>query len=293
MARSMTAYGRAHGETSQGLFLIEIYSVNRKSLDIHTNLPKELLFLDMELRKKVSEKVKRGMVTVRMTKESGNGNTLDLPSMEHLKTLHSKWSLVAETLGYDPHEAVPFSLLMETALSSSNMAQGQDETFKKQVFGGLDQALSTFMKMKETEGKTLSEDIFPRLEMIAKKVQEIAPNAKKAPKRLHDKLKKKLEELKINHEGDEERLSRELVLFVDRIDVTEELTRLGSHIAQFETILKEGKERVGRELDFLTQEMHREANTIAAKSQELEITQSVLAVKSELEKIREQLQNIE
>lgn len=292
MARSMTAYGRAHAKTSQGLFLIEIHSINRKSLDINTNLPKELLFLDMDFRKKVSERVKRGTVTVRVTRESGNGEAFDLPSTQSLKELHKQWSERATALGYDSKEAVPFSLLMQMA-PPSGVVQDEGGTFQQEVFSGFDEALRALIAMKETEGKALMEDIFPRLELIGNKVQEIAPLTKEAPKRFHDKLKKKLEELKISCEGDEERLSRELVLFADKVDVTEEVTRLGSHTTQFKTILQEGKERVGRELDFLTQEMNREVNTIAAKSQELEITQLILAAKSELEKIREQLQNIE
>ncbi len=293
MARSMTAYGRAHAKTDEGLFLIEIHSVNRKSLDINTNLPKELLVLDMGLRGRLGNVVKRGYITVRITKESGNSSLVETPSEEALKRLHAKWSKCAKDLGYDPKEAVPFSMLMQFTLEAIPPGKSPDEKLKEALFKGFDEAIKAFIDMKEVEGDVLTADIFPRLKEIETSIAKVERLAKLAPKRYHDRLAKKLEELKINHEGDEERLAREIVLFTDKLDVTEEITRLSSHVKQFEGILQKDKTRVGRELDFLTQEMNREVNTIAAKSQELEITQAILAVKSELEKIREQLANIE
>ncbi len=293
MARSMTAYGRAHTKTNVGLFLIEIHSVNRKSLDINTNLPKELLVLDMGLRSRLGNVVKRGYITVRITKETGNGSVFEVPSAESMAKLHDAWSKCAKGLGYDPKEAVPFSMLMQFASGTIPCEGSPDDALKNELFNGFDEAIDAFMKMKEIEGQALIADILPRLKEIDANIGKVKELAKLAPSRYHNRLAKKLEELKINHEGDEDRLTREIVLFIDKIDVTEEIARLSSHVQQFEGILQEGKSRVGRELDFLTQEMNREVNTIAAKSQELEITQSTLAVKSELEKIREQLANIE
>lgn len=293
MARSMTAYGRAHAKTSAGLFLIEIHSVNRKSLDIITNLPKELLVLDMGLRSRLGNAVKRGYITVRITKEAGNSAAFEIPSAQSLKELYSGWESCAKSLGYDPKEAIPFSMIMQFALGTTPTATTLDDDLKKALLNGFDGAIKAFMEMKETEGIALIADILPRLKEIEKSIERVDGLSKLAPKRYHDRLAKKLEELEINHEMDEDRLTREIVLFTDKIDVTEEITRLASHVQQFEGILREDKARVGRELDFLTQEMNREVNTIAAKSQELEITQSILTVKSELEKIREQLANIE
>lgn len=293
MARSMTAYGRSHAKTSAGVFLIEVHSVNRKSLDINTNLPKEFLVIDMDLRSRISTDVKRGYVTVRITKETGNAVSLEVPSAESLKEMHGDWVKCAEGLGYDPKVAIPFSMLMQFSLGSTPPAGLPSDQLKEEIFKGFDEAFSAFMKMKETEGEALTRDLLPRLKEIEGNIGKVTELAKLAPKRCHDRLAKKLEELTINHESDEDRLTREIVLFADKVDVTEEVTRLTSHVKQFETILQEKRKRVGRELDFLAQEMNREVNTIAAKSQELEITQSILAAKSELEKIREQLANIE
>lgn len=293
MARSMTAYGRAHAKTEMGLFLIEIHSVNRKSLDIHLNLPKDFLRFDMPLRQRLGESVKRGHVTVRMSKEDVRANLPVVPQMETMQQLHQEWQKCASELGYDAKEAIPFSFLLNFALTTTAPQEISNEELFKQLKEGFEEALKAFLEMKENEGCSLLEDMYPRLEYIENNIQKVRDLAKNAPKRYYDKLVKRLEELKGTHQEDEERLARELVIFTDKVDITEEITRLYSHTQQFREILASSKIRVGRELDFLIQEMNREANTIATKSQELEITQSILSIKSELEKIREQLQNIE
>jgi uncharacterized protein (TIGR00255 family) len=293
MARSMTAYGRAHAETDAGLFLIEIHSVNRRSLDINFNLPKELLMFDMALRQRLGKEVRRGYVSVRITREDIKSALPVMPNGEVLKELHTTWKKCASDLGYDPNEAIPFNFLLSYALSMMPSKDCFGEAFKKQLDKGFEKALDVFLEMKEKEGKALLEDIHPRLDSIEKKLEKIEGLIENAPKRYHDKLAKRLAELKISHEDDEDRLMRELVIFAEKVDVTEEITRLRSHVKQFREIISSDMRRVGKELDFLIQEMNREVNTIAAKSQELEITQNILSVKSEQEKIREQLQNIE
>ena len=296
MARSMTAYGRANATTDAGLFLIEVHSVNRKSLDISISLPKELLALDMNLRKRLAKEVKRGYVTMRITKEDaktqlGQG---PMPGLDSMKQLYQDWENYAKALGYEPREAIPFSFLLDYALSSAPSLQVDLEgAFQKQFEEGVEKAISDFMNMKMKEGEALLSDIKPRVEEIAERLEEITKLTQGAPKRYQEKLLKRLEELKVVSEGDEERLTRELVIFADKIDVTEELTRLSSHVKQLQDNLTSDKRRLGRELEFLIQEMNREVNTIGAKSQDLEITQLVVAIKSELEKIREQIQNIE
>lgn len=294
MARSMTAYGRAHAQTTVGLFLIEIHSVNRKSLDINIYLPKEFLALDMRLRRLIADRVKRGYVTVRVIKEGKSGERLELPPLEVLKTLHVEWNKYAQELGYDLKEAIPFSMMMQMALDKTfSVDTLLDETVEEDLVQGFQKALDPFIEMKEVEGKALLADIFPRLKSIEEEIETIKGLSAVAPQRYQDRLAKKLSELRVSHEMDEERLAREVVLFADKIDVTEEMTRLSSHVTQCQELLKGDKLRIGRELDFLIQEMHRETNTIAAKSQELAITQATLRVKSGIEKIREQLANIE
>ncbi|MCB1116103.1 MAG: YicC family protein [Chlamydiia bacterium] len=292
MARSMTAYGRAHAKTSGGVFLIEIHSVNRKSLDISANLPKEFLSIDMDLRSLLSDEVKRGYVTIRITKE-GSAGAFVIPSVESLEVLHTEWAERATALGYNAKEAVPFSMIMQFALGTTPPVAMLDETLKKQLLDGFKTALEAFVKMKEIEGEACANDIAHRLQEIDTCVDKVKTLAPFAPQRYQEKLAKKLEEISASASIDEDRLAKEVVLFAEKVDVTEEITRLTSHVKQFEGILKDKKKRIGRELDFLSQEMNREINTIAAKSQEIEITQAVLGAKSALDKIREQLANIE
>lgn len=295
MFRSMTAYGKAYIPMAEGQFLIEIHSVNRKSLDIMINLPKELLMLDMELRKLLAKEVKRGFITVRVNREDSRFLVnAPLPDYDAMKALKEEWSRCAEKLGYSPKEAIPFSMLLDAGLSSSGVSDLKlDEPLQKKLKEGFQKALADFIAMREKEGSSLLADITPRLDEIEKIICSIEERVNTAPEKFKEKLTKKLEELNLLSGEGEERLMRELVLFAEKVDVTEELTRLKSHVDQFRELLASKKRRVGRELDFLIQEMNREVNTTAAKSQDLEITQAALEIKTEQEKIREQIQNIE
>ncbi|MEM8727416.1 MAG: YicC/YloC family endoribonuclease [Chlamydiota bacterium] len=295
MALSMTAYGRAHTETSMGIFLIEIHSVNRKGLSIRINLPKEFLVLDLPLRLRLAEVVTRGYITVRIAREATDGAVLGIPPIELLKKLQVEWKTCARELGYDCQEAIPFSMIIRFAAEglSSEKAIAIDETVKKEILKGLDAAIGPFMEMKRVEGDALVADLLPRLNAIEGAIERLKKLSTVAPERYRDRLVKKLEGLRIERETDEDRLNREIVLFADKIDVTEEITRLSSHVRQLKGLLKRDEQPVGRESDFLIQEANREVNTVAAKSQQLEMTRVVLGVKSELEKIREQLANIE
>jgi len=296
MFRSMTAYGRAHVTTDAGVFLIEIHSVNRKSLDITLNMPKELLMFDMDLRKELSKEVKRGFITVRITREDNRtAEALMMPDMEVMKSLHESCQAYANTLGYDPKEAIPFHVLLNYGLSlnSGTVDLASDEALQSQLMEGFKKALSEFIAMREKEGASLLADIRPRLDDIEKQLDAIVNRVNAAPEKFQERLEKRLEELDLLKEEGEDRMMRELVIFADKVDVTEEMTRLRSHVQQFRELLSSKKRRVGRELDFLIQEMNREVNTTAAKSQDLEITQAILEMKTEQEKIREQIQNIE
>jgi len=288
----MTGYGKFYLHCPTATFLIELHSVNRKSLEIQSSIPKELLCLDVALRRHLSERVKRGTVLLRITQQEALNPVL--PSFEKMKTLYDKWALFAKKLGYCPQEAISFSMLMEHAIAPSACSLDKIEpSFESDLLAGFDQALTAFIEMKEEEGRALVVDIEARLQTIDQWVRAIGARTLEAPNSYFTKLKQRFAELEMKCQEDHDRLMRELVIFTDRVDISEEITRLLSHIKQVEALLASKKVRVGRELDFLVQEMNREANTIAAKSQDLEIAQSTVAIKSELEKIREQLQNIE
>lgn len=295
MFRSMTAYGRTHVTTDFGLFLIEIHSVNRRHLDITMNLPREFLFFEIDLRKCIAKEVSRGSVTIRITKEHHDTSAeAMMPDLQMMKALKGACRRYGEELGYDPNQSISFYELLNYGCSlKSPISLSANKQLQQQLLDGFKGALGEFLSMREREGNLMLADICLRLDAIEKQLNVIAGRTKFAPDKLYQKLKRRLEELELMKYESEERLARELVMFTEKVDCTEEMTRLHSHLKQFRSLLSSDKKHGGKELDFLIQEMNREANTIAAKSQDLEITQAVLGVKMEQEKIREQVQNIE
>jgi len=279
MLKSMTAYGRAMRRTVAGECVVEIHAVNRKMLDISVHLPREFLFLDLDLRKWVQEEVQRGQVTVRVSFEAARADFL-LPALKNLKT---KWEELARGLGYAP-DVVDFPFLTEQLERLPIAASPLKADLKKAVQA----ALSAFIAMRGKEGEALAKDLKQRLSTIESVLKKIE---KKAPAAL-ERYRKQLQE-KIKKVADDERLIREAVIFAEKVDVAEEITRLYSHLAQFRELL-DGKEKsVGRTLDFLTQEMGREINTLSAKAAENDMVRMAVLIRSEVEKIREQVQNIE
>lgn len=292
--KSMTAYGRATAETAVGLVRLEIQSVNRKGLDISVQLPKEWLFIEMTLRQRIAKSVSRGYVTLRLALDQKKSQPSQLPDRESLKKLQESLKELSLSLGYDPHQAVSFEwLIKEALLTSLSPPPLHEERFSREVLAGLDKAIAAWLKMKEAEGGYLVKTLFPSLEKIKSAMAKISKIAANEPGRYREKLCARLKELDPPIEIDEDRLAREVALLADKVDVLEELDRLGSHCAQFHTLLAEGKGPTGKELGFLTQEMLREVNTCNAKLQAIEGITLALTIKSELEKIREQIQNFE
>ncbi len=289
----MTAFGRAHVITPNDSFVIEIHSVNRKTLDVVVNVPREILFADIEIRKWLTATVKRGRIFVRVTRNSKAPNLdLALPDLNILKKLKKKWEAYAKELGVDQ----PISLQF---LTEQMQRQALDEEVIEEVLflsefkKGFDKALSELEKMKGVEGKALGEDIKLHLKLIATALCEIEKLAPYASKKYRKKILEKIQELSALTQEDEDKVARETMIYAEKVDITEEVTRLKSHILQFEGYCLSKEKRIGRTLDFLIQEMNREVNTIGSKSQEINISKNVLNIKSKLEKIREQVQNIE
>ena len=295
MIKSMTAYSRASASSSLGRFVMEIHSVNRKMLDMSIYLPKDLLWFDIEVRKTLGQALERGQVTLRLTLQSEGVVVKDLSSYAiQLKNLKEGWEKISSELGFDAKEEVNLSFLV-TQLQMVPVAVSKEEeviieTLLHQL---VSTALQDLMQMKETEGKALSFDIQKRLKIIEENLAALEVKKEKPFIHYRQKLIDKLKELgSLNIEA-EERISRELVLLADKMDVTEELVRLRAHIEHFHHHLSSEKKTIGRTLDFLTQEMHREINTLGSKSSDSEISLCVVKCKSELDKIREQVQNIE
>lgn len=289
MPSSMTGFGRAISDAPCGRLTVETQSVNRKYLEVFVSLPKEFSRFEHEVRKWVGEAVSRGQVSVRISLiPSGTGLEGALPDVEMLKGLKKNWEKMARELGYDPKVIdLPFLMQVSPALTKPE-ARDEDLSLLRRCVG---EALQDLVKMKKSEGKALSDDLAKRLKELERMIGAVEAIAPDATKKMRQKLTEKMEEV-LKPGGDvEERLLREVALFAERVDISEEITRFRSHVVQFKELLR--GESVGRKMDFLIQEMGREVNTIGSKSMEAKISHTVVELKSELEKMREQIQNIE
>lgn len=291
---SMTGYG--WGESSQnGLKVtVELSSVNRKQGEIAINLPRDLEVLEAQIRDEVNRKLTRGRTTVRVTLHAAEGREgdrvrINRPLAEayvrELRKLARQLKLKDE-LGVD-------LLLRAPGVLESAPEELDAESVWPTVRSALDQGLAALLKMRGREGAHLAKDLCQRIGAMRKAVARIRKEAPLVQKRYREQLIERvraagLQELQI----DEERLSKEIVFFADRSDISEELTRLQSHFQQFDDCVKSA-EPVGRTLDFLAQEMNREINTIGSKANDSTISREVVQLKTELEKFREQAQNVE
>lgn len=288
MPRSMTAYARVKSQEIKGLsWTVELHSVNRKTLEIYMHLGKELLFLELEMRKMIAKLIHRGQVTVKVHFTKAKKNEIFLPLLKKLKTEFVKLS---KDLHLDSEEVtLPFLLSQFDRLSLEDEMGEKIQTELKKT---LEDALEDFIKMKEVEGKALTSDIKKRCKLLSEYLSQIEKESRKSPEQYQKKLRDRLKEILSEAEMDE-RVLREVAIFAEKVDITEEITRMRSHLQQTEELLQSKEDSVGRKLDFLIQEMLREINTIASKTPILEVTKKTIDSKAELEKIREQVQNIE
>lgn len=285
MPRSMTAYGRAVCTASSGRWVVELHSVNRKMLDLNVVLPKEILFLDLEVRKLLSKEIERGQVTARIYLEDSQLKI----SVKTFKKLKQKWDRIAVDLGFDPKKAITLEFLTEKLESEPSLCD--EKSLKMGLSQVVEAALKPFAAMKEKEGEVLAKEMSRRLQMIRAELQAIEKIFPRLRQQYQDKLKQRI--LNYMQKQDDQAVLREVVIYAERIDISEEIERLYSHIGQFKEVLVSKEKSVGRILDFLTQEMGREINTLTAKSGDSEISKLAVVIKGEIEKIREQVQNIE
>jgi uncharacterized protein (TIGR00255 family) len=290
--KSMTGFGRSECEAPYGKIIAEIQSVNRKYLEIYVSLPKEFARFENDLRKLVGERVQRGLVSVRVHLIPNASSACDLlPDLSLLENLKSGWMGLAMKLGY-PKETVDFSFLVQQASEMPQIKLVQMEDFEpirvcmKEAFEGLDE-------MRSKEGIALAKEIVERLKSMSILIASIEKKSPEAVAKTRLKLKERLEELFQPGGELDDRLLREVALFAERVDITEEITRFRSHVVQYEELLRTKGRASGRKMDFLVQEMGREINTIGSKSMDASIAHQVVDLKAELEKVREQIQNIE
>ena len=291
---SMTGYGSGRATTAEGApCAVEIQSVNRRQTEIVVNLPRELAGLDPAIREIVNARVARGRFVVNILPQPRPGSNANSPAIDRAAARSYYEAMVAlkEELGAGGEISI------ETILRAPGVLRAGDEPLDPaqtwpSVETALRQALGELIDMRAREGNHLADDLRGRLEEMRTRLAEIRRRQPDATanyrQTLHERLRRAGLELPI----DDERLAKEIVLFADRCDISEEVTRLESHLDQFLALLKKD-EPVGRTMDFLSQEMARELNTLGAKANDLAINQLAVACKTELDKVREQVQNIE
>ncbi len=289
----MTAYGRADVTTQAGHFVIEIQSVNRKFLEVNVILPRELSQFDIELKKWLLPHLARGQVTVKVNAFFEKGLPLIVkPNLPLARQVKKGWEEIGKALQIEQ----PFDLSL---LSSIEGLLGYDdnreeeETYRQILKQVLLEALQRFLNMKRQEGAMLQLDITERLNKIRSSLKLIEEKAPHAPKKFRDKLIARIEEILPGRIENEERILREIALYAEKVDIAEEITRFYCHLAHFEELIQSSLLSVGKTLEFVLQELNREVNTMGNKSSDMEIARAVIDIKSELERIREQIQNIE
>lgn len=290
MLISMTGFGRSVRKSSFGRIIVEIQSVNRKHLELLVSLPKELSLYEMEIRKAVSEKIGRGQVSLRVYLSAEEFSGLVLPDVELLKQIKKAWTGIARECGCDEKGIdLPFLLQNLPQNGSPEWREEQLQAIKESV----QEALQAALEMKGHEGKALERDMVERLRQIRECVRQIETLSPGQVVKQRAKLAERMAEALQPGSDLDERLLREIAFFAEKVDIAEELTRLRSHLEQFGSILSSKEKSVGRKLEFVVQEMGREINTIGSKSLDAMISRHVVEAKSELEKIREQIQNVE
>jgi len=290
--KSMTGFGEGTASASGICVAVEISSVNRKQLDVNINLPRTLVALDAQIQSRVRQEFSRGRVSGIVRVEAANGSTgtvkvdakLAAQYVEGIRAVAKKLKL-ADNLGAETIARLPGLVSVEQDnLDADHVSVGLD--------GALDKALRGLARMRLAEGKALAADLRERLVLLEELMKDIKGLSANVVENHREKLFQRLEEAGLDDLAADERIVKEIALFADRCDISEELTRLKSHLAQARKLLRSA-EPVGRTLDFLCQELFREINTIGSKANGVDITRQVVAFKTELERIREQVQNIE
>jgi len=290
----MTGYGR--GECSQNGFKItvELSSVNRKQSEIFVTLPREMEMLEAQIRDVINRHISRGRLNVRVALHAGASK---LSARTHLNVPLAK-AYARELTRLSRQLKLPGPVTLDQLARAPGVFQTDEQLVEEQDFWlaveqALKRALGTLVKMRAREGSHLVQDLARRVDLMRRAALRIQKQAPRVAEKYRDQLVHRIKDAGLEAPGvDDDRLLKEVVYFADRSDISEELTRLQSHFQQFDDCAK-SSEPVGRTLDFLAQEMNREINTIGSKANDSVISKEVVTLKAELEKFREQAQNVE
>ena len=292
MIKSMTGFGRCEVTENNRKFTVEMKAVNHRYLDVNVKMPKKLNFFESSIRNELKNYISRGKIDLFITYEDLTENT---------SNVHYNKELAAEYLKYLRQMQQDFGLEDDIRVSTLSKYpdvftmeenDGDEEEIWKELKKALDGAAEMFVQSRIVEGENLKNDLIAKLDNMLKLVDFIAERSPQIIAEYRQKLQEKVKEMLGDNTVDENRLVTEVTIFADKVCVDEEMVRLRSHVETTKKALIEGGS-IGRKLDFIAQEMNREANTILSKSNDLEISNCGIELKTEIEKVREQIQNIE
>ena len=292
MVRSMTGFGRAKAQIDSLDITVEIKSVNHRYFEFSARLPRSYNFLEEKLKSFLAQNISRGKVEISVMVEDNSENaTVVEINREYanayisaLKNLSKEYKI--------KNDIKVSSFVGNNDLFKIRRQVAEDEVILNAVLTVAEEALNNFIEMRTAEGERLLNDVKSRLKFILEKVEFIEKRSPETVNIYKNRIEQKVKELLEDTTIDEQRILTEVAIFADKVAVAEETVRLRSHIQQFESLLTD-EQPVGRKLDFIVQEMNREANTIGSKAQDIEIAHTVVDIKSEIEKIRDQIQNME
>ena len=292
MLKSMTGFGRAEVMDSDKKITVELKSVNHRYLDMNVKMPKKFSFFEAAIRNVLKKYIQRGKVDVFISYEDYTENRV---------ALRYNKELAGEYLRYLNAMAQDFQLSNDVSASVLShypevLVMEEEPVDENEIWSSLEQVLTEaaiqFVTSRETEGQNLKTDLFAKLEALDEKVNQIEERGPEILRAYRERLMQKMREFLEDTQIEESRIAAEVVLFADKICTDEETVRLHSHIKNMKEVLESGN-GIGRKLDFIAQEMNREANTILSKANDLEVSNIAIDLKTEIEKIREQIQNIE
>ena len=291
MVKSMTGYGKSSLSIDTREYQVEIKSVNHKYIDTNIKMPRIISYLEEDIRKIITSKLKRGKIDIFISFEnySKDGNDIQINSnlakmyIQNLRKLAEEESISANI------EVTEITKLPDVLTIKSNIDENQ---IKSELLQTVEEAINNLINMRQGEGERISRDILSKISQIEDKKQEIFMLSTGLIDEYVVKLETRIKEMLKTEEIDKSRLMQEIVIYADKCSVEEEITRLTSHIEQLRNLIN-SNEPNGKKMDFIIQEMNRETNTIGSKANNLEITNRVVDIKTILEDIREQIQNIE
>ena len=289
----MTGYGRAKIENDEREISVEIKSVNHRFLDLNIKVPRLYAYLEDMIKKTVQQFLVRGKVDIYVTVKEREGSDIKVsPNMPVIESYLQAAKAISEKFGLSDSDIKLIDIMKLPDAISADKEEQDAEIISSQVESVLTCALNEYDAMRQTEGTRLCEDILRRGQLIGSFVDYIESRSPVSVTEYREKITQRMKELLDGSDFAQQRILAEAALFADKVSVTEEIVRLRSHLKQHDSMVR-GSVAAGRKLDFLIQELNREANTIGSKANDYDIAKTVVDLKAEIEKIREQIQNLE